>query len=173
MNNNRDIYETCEAFLADWDRQEWMQLHGEWASEAWDDAREEYDAALADLLTAVHVLPCGDRVDGAGVLDDVRDALALVEETAAALDGQIVAPEEDYIQEGTIDPDGVSETAHALDVGCVPVQGWDCTEGWSAYRHGDALYVRWWRDACGNRRDRDLWVLVESGFFAPETEENV
>jgi hypothetical protein len=45
-------------------------------------------------------------------------------------------------------------------------QGWDCTEKMIAYRHGDALYIWWYRKVWGNRRERDLWVLVDENYFA-------
>lgn len=99
--------ETIEAFLEGWDRQEWMQVHGEWASSQ---------------------------------------------------------REGDYIAEGVIDPDEVADGAKALGVGD-NWQGWECNEGWAAYRVGEALYVRWYRNAHGNRHDRDLWVCVDDAFF--------
>lgn len=102
-------------------------------------------------------------------LDAILAAVAAVEQAARALDGQVQPDDQDYIATGTIDPDGVSDAADALGVSA-QWQGWDCTEGWSAYRHGDALYMRWYRDAYGNRHDRDLWVRVDPRFFRSEAE---
>ncbi len=79
-----------------------------------------------------------------------------------------VESDESYIAEGVIDPDDVATRATDCDVSR-SWQGWDCREGWGAYRVGRALYLRWWRNACGNRRDRDLWVLVDSEFFQEDS----
>jgi len=75
-----------------------------------------------------------------------------------------------YIEEGTIDPDGISDTARYLDVG-LNWRGWDCEESWDAYKQEDALYMRWARDAYGARHYHDLWVLVDDSFFAEEDED--
>lgn len=90
-------------------------------------------------------------------------------EWASSLDEQVRSDDSDYIAEGVIDPDDVAGTAEALDVVC-SWQGWDCTEGWTAYRAGDALYVHWFRNARGLRHDRSLWVLVDEAFFEQEEE---
>lgn len=77
------------------------------------------------------------------------------------------ADDGDYIEEGTIDPDNVEDDAESLDVGAKS-QGWDCQEGWGAYRSMDDLYLNWWRAPYPNtnRHQRDLWVLVSKDFFA-------
>jgi hypothetical protein len=35
-----------------------------------------------------------------------------------------------------------------------------------------ALYLNWWRNAYGNRRNRDLWVLVAAEYFDEESEDD-
>lgn len=79
--------------------------------------------------------------------------------------------EDDEIEEGVIDPDGVEDDADALEVGS-SWQGWDCREGWRAYQHGTALYLNWWRTPYPHtpRHERDLYVLVSSSFFEEEEE---
>jgi len=170
-NTDRAAIETaCESFLADWNRGDWMTEHGDWASAEWDDAREEYDTAIEALNAAVKSAPAADRADR-GALADIRAALEAAEAAAEALDGQVRPDDSDYIAEGTIDPDDVSGDAEGLDVGSSS-QGWDCREGWSAHRSGDDLYLNWWRSPYPNtnRHQRDLWVLVQKGFFAAEAD---
>lgn len=74
--------------------------------------------------------------------------------------------EADGIEEGTIDPDEVEDGADDLEVGA-SWQGWDCREGWRAYRVGDGLYLNWWRTPYPHtaRHQRDLWVEVNGTFF--------
>lgn len=166
----QEIRDTIESYLEDWDRAQWMQDHGTWASERWQDEREDYDEALAKFREAVDALPDGD-----GVCYDTKHAFASLEVDMAELktamedlDGQVHPDESDFIAEGTIDPEGVKGGAESLHVDSNLVQGWDCTEGWAAYRHGDALVMHWFRDAQGARHERDLWVVVDGQFFAEE-----
>ena len=85
----------------------------------------------------------------------------------ASEDDSSIAPDQDYICDDVIDPDGIKDDAIPLGVGD-SWEGWDCREGWAAYRAGDALYVNWWRKAWGNRHARDLWVKVCDEFFEGE-----
>ncbi len=165
--STQQIKDAISSFLSDWDRHEWMRDHGEWASAEWDYAREEYDAALAELRSAV---------DGAGEGDETSDdseARSIIElaqelaRCAEALDGQVLPDDSDYIAEGTIDPDGVADKAVCVYDGG-DSQGRDCTESIDGYRVGDALYMRWYRDARGERHSRDLWVCVSGDFFRHE-----
>lgn len=77
----------------------------------------------------------------------------------------------DEIEEGTIDPDGIEDDAEDLEVGA-SWQGWDCKEGWRAYRVGTALYLNWWRTPYPHtvRHERDLWVQVDGKFFEEDEE---
>jgi hypothetical protein len=78
--------------------------------------------------------------------------------------------DDDEIEEGIIDPDVVSDGATDLEIGTA-WQGWDCHEGWGAYRVGTALYLRWWRNPTTYlRHDRDLWVKIDDEFFESESE---
>lgn len=167
------VYEAVESFLRDeeegWSRHEWMQAHGEWASAEWDDAREGYTEAVELLASLVGDMPDAERADADG-LDAISSAVEAVHTAVAELDGQVRPDESDYIAEGRIDPDEVADQAEDLEVG-YSAQGWDCTEGWNAYRAGSALYMHWWRDACGNRHGRSLWVLVDDEFFAGDDDE--
>jgi len=162
-----DIRAACETYLEEWDRHDWMSDHGSWASEEWDDARHAYDDAAVALADAVADAPAAD--DAVDIqLDDVRDALDALVAAATALRGQVLPDDDDYISDDVIDPDGVATRAQALHVGA-SAPGWDCVEGWDAWRVDDALYVRWWRSQCaGARRPRDLWVCVDDEFFASE-----
>lgn len=162
MNKN-NIKETCKNFLEDWDRHEWMAAHGEWASSEWDEERKEYEEAAAALVAAAAALPNSDRAQPSA-LSELKEAYDRLREAAEALDGQVRPDESDYIAEGLLDPDGVADDAEALDAKD-GWQGWDCTEGWRAYRRGRDLYINWWRNAYGNRHSRDLWVLVDKDFF--------
>lgn len=166
MTDLSDIRETCEQFLADWDRHVWMQDHGEWASSVWNDARTTYTEALAALAKAAKEAPVAERVTSPRrALEDIKSALATLQEAAEALDGQVRPDESDYIATGTIDPDGVEGEAEALDVKR-EWSGWDCQEGWRAYRHKADLYLNWWRVAYGClRHGRDLWVKVQADYF--------
>jgi hypothetical protein len=153
-----EIYESCTDFLSDWDRQDWMESHGEWASSAWTSEREAYDDASARVQDA---LADSESVD----VDELLAAIEELQAAAEALRDQVLPDSSDYIAEGTIDPDSVRSSSECLDIG-ESAQGWDCTEGWSAYRSGDALVVQWYRHARGQRHDRDLWVVVDEEFFA-------
>jgi hypothetical protein len=108
----------------------------------------------------------GALADGESV--DVEDLLAAMGElqaAAEALRGQVRPDHSDYIEAGTIDPDDVQSSSERLGVG-ESGKGWDCVEGWGAYRSDDALIVRWYRHAYGSRHDRDLWVVVDEEFFS-------
>jgi len=148
----------------DWDRHEWMSLHGEWASSQWDDARAERDEVRELLAVALRegadAAASARKIDWYDI-DAAREALAAVERR---LDGAVEPDESDYIAEGTIDPDGVSDDPGT----CVwedSWQGWDCTEGEGIYLAaedgGIRIVHRWWRDAYGARHARDLWRVVE------------
>lgn len=158
------IEDTIHEFLADWDRYEWMIEHGAWVSAEWDAARAEYDAALAELRDLVGAADDADCVGHWRGADAIVDCARELARCARALDGQVTPDESDYIAEGTIDPDGVKAKAVCVYDGGSH-RGWDCTESVDGYRVGDALYMRWRREAYGNRHSRDLWVLVESDFF--------
>lgn len=180
MRDQEKIKRSIQGFLEDWDRHVWMQDHGTWASEEWavereiyDDARRGLEEAAAAFATALEdlddseSLDAGDVVTAAEALEDVRVRMSEVQEAADDLHGQVCPDEEDFIAEGRIDPDGVADDAEDLGV-ARSWRGWDCTEGWRAFRVGRALYVQWYRDAYGERRDRDLWVLVDDSFFDRE-----
>lgn len=175
MEFNESIRNAVEGFLADWHRGDWMVNNGEWASSEWKDERETYTErvkALGEAIvdaSAVDV-PNAARAD-ASSLAEVREALEAAlgaleaaEDAAQALDGQVTPGDADHIAEGVIDPDGVAETARALRVGS-NWKGWNCSEGWRAYRNGDALYLHWYRAVYGERLNRSLWVLVDDSFF--------
>lgn len=171
-----NIKETIEVFLKSWDRQAWMADHGEWASAQWEEEREDYractealEATLEDALKALRSRDASDLRDGVPDIDlkDIEDAYEELGRAANALLYQVRPDESDYIAEGTIDPDGVADDAEHLGVE-VQWQGWDCTEGWSAYRVGEALYAQWYRNAYGNRHDRELWVCVDGSYFREE-----
>jgi hypothetical protein len=103
--------------------------------------------------------------------DELQELVAAVGTTCAALEGQVRPDESDYIAEGLIDPNGVSDSATEIpDVG-ESWQDWDCTESWWAYRSGDGLYINWRRAARGHRHGRDLWVLVDEDFFFVEEDD--
>lgn len=74
---------------------------------------------------------------------------------------------EDHIAEGVIDPDGYAENEERESTGIKKLwNGWECVEGWEAYRCGDALVMNWWRSPNTRlRRERDLWVTVDPKFF--------
>ena len=76
--------------------------------------------------------------------------------------------DDDEVEEGTIDPDGVFSSAiEVADFGWV--KGWDCIEGSEAYRHKDDLYYRWYRtNTCGARKERDCWIRIQRGFFTDD-----
>ena len=141
-----NIKTTCETFLSTWDRSEWMQDNGTWASEKWDELREEVREELKSID-----------------LEDVNLKDVLID-LADRLEGQVISGVGDYIEAGTIDPDYVARYAKNLEIEAT-WQEWDCKEGWMAYRYEDALYLRWYRDAWGSRIERDLWVLVDEEFF--------
>jgi hypothetical protein len=177
-NDIKDIRDICNTFLEDWDRQQWMQDHGEWASENWNEARETYTGAINNLKNEREVLV--DELNNVSdaettdrhslhyvrsALKGFEEALVLAESAAKDLDDQVLPNEQDYIAEGLIDPDDVEDKAQDLGIG-ERWQGWDCIEGWNAYRAEDALIICWWRNACGNRHDRKLWVVVDEEFFS-------
>lgn len=173
MNETKTIEQRiqtqCERFLENWDRHQWMVDHGDWESEKWEDAREEYDEAVADLKAIVHALASGDRTGWSDryEIESMLEAAQAVAEAQKALHDQVTPDESDYIAEGVIDPDEVKDKAIPCHVHHT-WRGWDCTEGWGAYRHGDALYLHWCRTPDGGsaRHDRDLWVKVNAEFFA-------
>lgn len=165
MTTKDRVTETVEAFLADWDRHEWMQRHGEWASEAWDDDREAYRAASERLASAIDADPEDvGRLDGPD-LEEIQEAFAALQAAATSLEGQVRPGEGDFIAEGTIDPDALEDRATEPEVAAASWQGWDCREGWRAYRVGDALALNWYRLAWGHRHARDLWVIVDLEYF--------
>jgi hypothetical protein len=82
-----------------------------------------------------------------------------------ACDGEIKPDENDYIEEGTIDPDLVKDNP-GVKVWSQSWQGWDCTEGEAVYLAvvdgALRLVHRWYRDAYGQRHDRDLWRIAQA-----------
>lgn len=159
------IRETIEDFLSEWDRHAWMQQHGSWASEEWDGAREAYERARERLEKAIDVDAQNvDRRDGLD-LDEAREAFEAYVAAASALEGQVRADEGDYIAEGVIDPDGIEDRATEPDVAAASWQGWDCREGWRAFRVDNALALNWYRLAWGHRHSRDLWLVVDPEYF--------
>jgi hypothetical protein len=179
MINTNNVKEHIESFLESWDRSEWMRDHGRYASETWNDEREVYAEHQRELTDAVQYLaekisklPSAEFVGSffdvkhiEGHLKDIEESLQALSKAAQLLDDQVRPDEFDYIEEGTIDPDAVKDTAIDLDIGSKS-QGWDCIEGWAAYRVGTSLYIRCYREAWGNRRDRDLWVLVSKDYWS-------
>ena len=93
----------------------------------------------------------------------IEKARVAAVEAEKALDGE-VTPENDYIAEGLIDPDGVSDDA-GRKVWSQSRQGWDCIEGESVYvavtDRGMRIVHNWWRSAYRQRHDRDLWRVVD------------
>lgn len=75
--------------------------------------------------------------------------------------------DDDHIAEGVIDPDGYVENEEREHTGIKRVwDGWECREGWTAYRCGDALVLNWFRSPITRlRKERDLWVTVDPKFF--------
>jgi hypothetical protein len=151
------------SIVGEWHRDSWMESHGEWASSRWDDARAERDearSALAAALTeAADAAEDGDEIEW----DEIEAARERLDAADKALDGA-VDPEDDYIAEGTIDPDGV-QGEPGTEVWSDSWQGWDCREGEEVYlsveRGGIRVVHHWWRDAHSRtRHDRDLWRVV-------------
>jgi len=149
-----------------WNRHEWMADHGEWASSQWDDARAERDEARSDLAAALTdaaaAAAAGREVDWYGI-EAARDALAACD---AEMEGSVEPGVDDYIAEGTIDPDDVADDPGTRVWGD-RWQGWDCQEGETIYlapaEDSDGIRVvhRWWRDAyTSTRHDRDLWRVA-------------
>jgi hypothetical protein len=159
MSILNDYYEN---FVSEWDKETWMQEHGEWESARWDERREARDEAretfAAMLREAADEAAAGESVD--------LDFLATLHEKYVAAErgceGE-VTPENDYIAEGLIDPDEVSDDP-GVAVYSGDWQGWDCTEGESvhlAFVDGALRVVHnWWRNAYGQRHDRDLWRVA-------------
>jgi len=154
-------------YIGDWDTQEWMEEHGEWVSSQWDEERAERDEAreaLAEALrAAADAAEGGDDIDWAAV-EAARERLDAADEAMA----DAVEPDEgDYIAEGTIDPDGVSDSP-GTRVWSDSWQGWDCQEGEDVYvaaaaeDGGIRVVHNWWRAAYGpHRHARDLWRVAE------------
>lgn len=165
---SRDIEARIELFLEGWNRSDWMVEHGEWASTEWDNARAEYDKAIDALEYAINTVPSAYSANS-DALSEIRYALEAAEEALDELEGQVKPDESDYIIEGVIDPDNVEGLAEQVGVSS-SWEGWCCKEGWVALRTSDDLYLNWYRHAYGNRRSRDLYVLVEGDFFASEEE---
>jgi hypothetical protein len=163
----RDPEARIEAFLEDWNRHEWMNDNGDWASNQWDDERAEYAAAQENVAKLAEQLKTARHGEAEALIGAMSDALDALESAAKALEGSVEPDESDYIAEGVIDPDNVEESCEKLDASA-SWQGWECTEGWRALRHGNHLYMNWWRNAYGNRHKRDLYVLVEEDFFEDE-----
>jgi hypothetical protein len=64
MKSIKDIQETCENFLQDWDRQVWMEDNGYWASEDWEVERSNYECAVEALQNMVGELSSEDVNEG-------------------------------------------------------------------------------------------------------------
>jgi hypothetical protein len=195
--NRTEAIVMVERFLANWDRQEWMQANGEWASDAWSCERAEYDDALAaarslcpaapeddeddaywDICEALDDAPPGARCDEALRLPELpaeapADLVAAVQKlgaAASALGGAVRPDESDYIATGTIDPGDLRDECTDEPFDNNAWSGWDCNEGWNAYLLDDGrIVLNWWRAARGQRHDRDLWVLVGAIDTDPET----
>jgi hypothetical protein len=103
------------------------------------------------------------------ISDRIETFLATWDRSQWMIDHGEWSEEGEHIAEGLLDPDAVSDDAVKVDSG-TSWNGWDCREGYSAHRHGNDLYLNWWRTPYRhtNRHHRDLWVLVESDFFAEE-----
>lgn len=166
------------SFLDGWNRHDWMQEHGDWASSRWDAERAEYDGALVAARDSIDAIadtladaPIAERADADSLdidsaIDSAQDIIERLERlraACAALDGSVSPDGGDYIAEGTIDPDDVAGECHSeCRVGGDSWRGWDCTEGWAAYLLPDGRVVaNWWRSAEGQRHERDLWILVD------------
>jgi len=155
-----EIVSTVTYFLSEWDRQVWMQDNGEWASEDWDNEREEYDSRLEALKDA---LVSADKLDNSAA-SYLRAQMEALLECVEKLDSQVLPDESDYTSEGTIDPDNLKDKCEEVLASSF-WSGWDCTEGWDAYRVGDDLVLNWWRNAYNNRHQRDLWLIIEKDYF--------
>lgn len=66
--------------------------------------------------------------------------------------------------DGKVDPYGVSRSAVNLMIRQT-YEGWDCHEGWAAFRAGDGLFVRLWHTSSGTL-SRDMWVLIDEHYFS-------
>ena len=168
-----------ELYLENWNRQDWMQEHGEWASAQWDDERADYAEALKEALEASGVIAdaleeapddddCDSPLDLDEAIDAARELVEKLEKLAAAskaMDGAVRADESDYIAEGVIDQEELRGRCDDTNrVGHESWQAWDCREGWSAHLLDDGRVVlNWWRSVHGTTRHaRDLWVLVDT-----------
>ena len=79
--------------------------------------------------------------------------------------------DDDHIAEGVIDPDGYVGNDERERVCARVWEGWECREGWTAYRCGAALVLNWWRSPTTRlRRERDLWVTIDPKFFEADAE---
>lgn len=163
------VVNAIEDFLATWDRHGWMETHGEWASEAWDVKREDFEEAQEQVERAIAV--DAEKADDTFVgfdADEAREAIEALATAAEALRGQVRPGLGDFIAEGTIDPSCLADQLNAV----MPIahrawDAWDCREGWRAFKAGHALVMNWWRHGWGGQRhERDLWVLVDPEFFA-------
>jgi hypothetical protein len=151
-------------WVTEWDREEWMQDHGEWESARWDERREARDEAREALAEVLREAASADGNIANIDFDAIEEARVAAVEAEKALDGE-VTPEADYIAEGLIDPDEVSDDP-GRKIWSNSWQGWDCTEGESVFvavtDRGLRVVHRWWRNAYGQRHDRDLWRVAET-----------
>lgn len=168
--------EMAAEFLSEWDRHEWMHAHGKWASANFKTQRAEYAAALEAAIESAAVIadaldeaPSEDRVHERLDLDDALEAarcmvdqLERLRAASVALDGAAREDDNDYIAEGTIDPDGLRDECRSdQEIACASWNGWDCREGRIVYLLDDGRVVlNWWRSAYGARHERDLWLMV-------------
>lgn len=171
MRKDTTIYRACSDFLVEWNRDAWVAEHGKWTSEEWDERRENYDDAVVTLQEKAEGMPFAMHLDKDFDLAELYTALNAVRDAVYALHDQVVPDESDYIAEGRIDPDNVADIAIDLDIG-KRQQEWDCIEVWCAYRHIDALYLRWLRLPYPNtlRHHRDLWICIDPDYFKGEDE---
>lgn len=147
----------AEVFAEEWDREQWLEQHGRWASEEWDDARAAYAEAVAELSEVLDSSDPERPVD----TDELMYAAALVRDASEALVDQVTA-DDDRIAEGTVDPDDVSELCTPdRELEHASAEGWDCVEGHAVYLLPDGRVVyRWYREGRGERRSRDLYVVA-------------
>lgn len=154
------IINTINSFLNEWNRHEWMQAYGEWASEEWDIHRENYDLQVECVQEALVNADSLDYSAACELTSQLESLLTCIK----ALDSQVLPDDSDYIAQGIIDPDEIKDKDKELLTSQMWT-GWDCKEGWDAYRLGDDLVLNWWRDAYGERHQRDLWMTIEKDFF--------
>jgi hypothetical protein len=114
----------AQRYLEDWDRQEWMSDHGEWASAEWDDAREEYVARAAEAVEAaddeaIAVAEAAEAAEAAAeAADDAEARAAAAAATEAADAARSLADAVEYLSDDGENPDypyAITDLANTAD----------------------------------------------------------